>query len=65
MNEKRFILVRQGPKTNKFPVVVIHDKSETVSAIINGRTTKIYKPVSKPMNYLDAYPIMKKLNSPC
>lgn len=59
---KRFILVRQGPKTNKFPTVVIHDTTETVPAVIDGRPTRIYKPVSEPMNYLDAYPIMVRMN---
>jgi hypothetical protein len=59
---KRFILVRQGQKTDKFPDVVIHDTSELVPAVIDGRQTRIYKPISVSMNYLDAYPIMKKMN---
>lgn len=63
---KRFILVRQGPKKTgiyaSFPKVVIHDTSETIPATINGFPTRIYKPVSEEMNYLDAYPIMAEMN---
>lgn len=59
---KRFILVRQNRPKTGFCDVVIHDTSETVPTVINGRASRMYKPISEVMNYLDAYPIMKRLN---
>lgn len=65
---KRFILVRYGNKSDsnriecRFPNVRIHDTSELVDAEINGRKTRVYKPVSEIMHYLDAHKIMNRMN---
>lgn len=60
---KPFILVRKSPKNDrKFPQVVICDTRELVPAVIDGRETRVYKPVSEVMPYLDAYPKMVALN---
>lgn len=60
--KRRFILTRENQPQRGFSNVVIRDTTELVAAIINGRETRVYKPVSEVMNYLDAYPIMKKMN---
>jgi hypothetical protein len=59
---KRFILVRQNRPKTGYCDVVIHDTSETIPAVINGFPSRIYKPISEVMNYLEAYPIAKRLN---
>jgi hypothetical protein len=60
---KRYILVRAEPyNSNKFPKVTIRDTTETIPAIISGHKTRIYKPISGIMDYLDAYPVMMRLN---
>lgn len=63
IQEKRFILVRQGAyNPSKFSKVVIHDKTRMMPTVINGFPTKIYMPISPVMDYLDAYHIMKRMN---
>lgn len=58
-----FVLVRKSPKDDQhFPQVVICDTRELVPAVINGYPTRVYKPVSEVMGYLDAYPKMTALN---
>jgi hypothetical protein len=60
---KPFILVRKSPKHDRrFPDVVICDTRELVPAVIDGRPTRVYKPVSEVIPYLDAYPQMVALN---
>ncbi len=67
---KTFILVRKSPKSTSkfqsetnFPKVVICDTRVTVPAVIDGRETRVYKPVSEVMDYLDAYPKMVEMNA--
>lgn len=64
MNPKKpFILVRQGPHdSNRFSKVIICDTRELVPAVIDGRETRVYKPVSEVLDYMEAYPRMVALN---
>ena len=60
-NHKRFFLHKVGGGKGR-TLVIIRDRENLVDAIIDGRPTKMYAPVSKAMPYLDAYPIMLRMN---
>lgn len=63
MANERYILVRHGPKREgHFSQCVVCDTLQTVPGVVDGSPTRVYKPVTEVLPYLDALPKKRWFN---
>lgn len=63
MPDERYVLVRVGPKREgHFAQCRVCDTLQTVKGEVDGQPTRVYKPVTDTLPYLDALPKKRWFN---